>query len=155
MLKSIALSLICFSCLADTTLSNAKISFEHYMSYTNSSSSKIVNDYLSQRAKDEQYDVLATGSSEQIEMEKMSLTNIFKKMEFVSELSNESYSCLFYDVTYADNKDLILPGTSLRAIFKMVYELGKWKYDGYIVNLTEKSDIEICKEDVLSGPNLE
>lgn len=69
-------------------------------------------------------------------------------MEFVDVLKNAERACLFYYVTYYENDD-IFPGESLMIIFRMTYELGKWKYDGAHVNLTKKFHRKYCEEEIL------
>ena len=152
MLKFILVLTISFSSLASADISDSRVAFEKYMAYESSSNPKLVNDFLSRRATDEVYDVIATGTPEQIEILKLPMEKLFPKMKFTQEFSLEDSSCLFYEVTFSQDDRFPLPGKSMEIFFKMIIEDKKWKYDGYIINLTSQSNLEYCKQE-LQGEN--
>lgn len=152
MLKFILALTISFSSFASSDISDSRIAFEKYMAYQSSSNSKVVNDFISNRATDEVYDVIATGTPEQIEILKFPMDKLYQKMKFTQEFALEDSSCLFYEVTFLKDDRFMFSGQSMEIFFKMVIENKKWKYDGAIINLTNKSNLENCKQE-LQGEN--
>jgi hypothetical protein len=152
MLKFILALTISFSSLASADISDSRVAFEKYMAYESSSNPKLVNDFLSRRATDEVYDVIATGTPEQIEILKVPIEKRFQKMKFTQEFAFEDSSCLFYEVTFLEDDNFMVSGKSMEIFFKMIIEDKKWKYDGYIINLTSQSNLEYCKQE-LQGEN--
>ena len=152
MLKFILVLTISFSSLASSDISDSRIAFEKYMAYQSSSNSKVVNDFISNRATDEVYDVIATGTPEQIEILKFPMDKLYEKMKFIQGFALEDSSCLFYKVTFVKDDRFMFSGQSMEIFFKMVIENKKWKYDGAIINLTNKSNLECCKKE-LQGEN--
>lgn len=152
MLKFILVLTISFSSLASSDISDPRIAFEKYMAYQSSSNPKLVNDYLSKRATDETYDVIATGTPEQIEILKFPMDKLYQKMRFTQEFALEDSSCIFYEVTFVKDDRFMFSGQSMEIFFKMVNENKKWKYDGSYMNLSNKSNLEYCKQE-LHGEN--
>ncbi len=152
MLKFILVLTISFSSFANSDISDSRVAFEKYMAYQSSSNPKLVNDFISKRATDETYDVIATGTPEQIEILKVPIEKRFQKMKFTQEFALEDSSCLFYEVTFLEDDNFMVSGKSMEIFFKMVIEDKKWKYDGYIINLTSQSNLEHCKQE-LQGEN--
>jgi hypothetical protein len=148
MLKFIVVLTISFSSLASSDISDSRIAFEKYMAYQSSSNSKVVNDFISKRVTDEVYDVIATGTPEQIEILKLPMEKRFEKIKFIREFALEDSSCLFYEVTFLKDDNFMVSGQSMEIFFKMVIENKKWKYDGTFVNLTNKSNLEYCKQEL-------
>ena len=152
MLKFILALTISFSSFASSDISDSRIAFEKYMAYQSSSNSKVVNDFISNRATDEVYDVIATGTPEHIEILKVPIEKRYQKMKFTQEFALEDSSCLFYEVTFLEDDNFMVSGKSMEIFFKMVIEDKKWKYDGAFVNLTNKPNLEYCKQE-LQGEN--